>query len=185
MTHTCWFDLYNYILHTIVQTLARLTIDFLIHIQAYKQGIMPPQHIFLTVAWYSDQWWTVDTEGLSCTMEQRERVLLTTLAVRASGFLDVVNDVNLTTDTGIVCIFFFQEASCACPYALCYRLQVSSWHRNNSSFTNLLSIWRTRTCVTLSTAMMPHGHWPTPSTIHWTVSTKVKDCGEVQDCEKC
>jgi hypothetical protein len=70
--------------------------------QAYKQGILPPQHIFLTVAWYSNLWWT-ETEGLNCTANEMETVLSTSLGFLSSGFLDEIDDVDLATDTGLVC----------------------------------------------------------------------------------
>ena len=44
----------------------------------------------------------MDDEGLNCTVEERESVLLSTLAAQNLEFLDEEADENLTTSTGIV-----------------------------------------------------------------------------------
>ena len=70
-------------------------------IQAYFRGIYRPRYLLLTVAWYSRFWWRVEGEGLPCTANQRERVLLSTLGFTGTVFLDPA-DVNITTSMGIV-----------------------------------------------------------------------------------
>ena len=67
--------------------------------QAYHRGLRYPRHLLLTIAWYARNWWLVEEQNISCTAEQRESVLPTSL-----GFLhfDFLQDLNLTTDTGIV-----------------------------------------------------------------------------------
>ena len=67
---------------------------------------MPPQYMFLTYAWYSAEWWKVNSENLTCTVKQRESILTTTLAFQTSQFLDEVEDANLTTTPGIVSLAY-------------------------------------------------------------------------------
>ena len=67
--------------------------------QAYYRGLRYPRHLLLTVAWYARNWWLVEEQNISCTAEQRESVLPTSLAFIHFDFLQ---DLNLTTDTGIV-----------------------------------------------------------------------------------
>ncbi len=70
--------------------------------QAFKRGIHLPRYLFLTIGWYDRFWWKVDQPGLSCTADQRESVLLSTLAVTDEFFIDETSYVNLTTTPGIV-----------------------------------------------------------------------------------
>ena len=72
------------------------------HPQAYHRGLRYPCHLLLTAAWYARNWWLVEDQNISCTAEQRGSVLPTTLAFLHFDFLQ---DVNLTTDTGIVSPF--------------------------------------------------------------------------------
>lgn len=45
----------------------------------------------------------MEGEGLPCTADERERVLLSTLAFTGTVFLDPVADANITVTAGIVC----------------------------------------------------------------------------------
>ena len=65
-------------------------------------GLYLPQYLFMTPGWYSRLWWRVDDSGLTCTVQQRERVLANSLAFLHFVFLNEVADVNLTTTPGIV-----------------------------------------------------------------------------------
>ena len=54
-------------------------------------------------AWYDRFWWKLDYGvNITCTVEERERVLLSSLALLSSEFLNETADVNRTTTTGIV-----------------------------------------------------------------------------------
>ena len=53
----------------------------------------------MTAAWYAPRWWLLEDEDYSCTAEERESVLPTSLAFLHFEFLE---DDNLTTTTGIV-----------------------------------------------------------------------------------
>ena len=70
--------------------------------QAYEHGIQLPRYLLLTPGWYSRFWWRVEGEGLSCTVQQREAVLTSSLAFLHFAFLDPETDGNLSTSTGIV-----------------------------------------------------------------------------------
>ena len=69
------------------------------HSQAYHRGLKYPRYLLLTPAWYEAGWWLEEDDGLSCTAEQRTSVLPSSLAFVHFDFLE---DVNMTTDTGIV-----------------------------------------------------------------------------------
>ena len=71
-------------------------------IQAYTRNIRLPRNLLLTPGWYNELWWTVEGENLTCTVEQRESVLPSSLAFLHFVFLNETADVNLTTSTGIV-----------------------------------------------------------------------------------
>ena len=58
-----------------------------------------PVHLLLTAAWYAPRWWLLEDEDYSCTAQERESVLPTSLAFLHFEFLE---DDNLTTTTGIV-----------------------------------------------------------------------------------
>ena len=70
--------------------------------QAFKREIRLPQYLLLTLGWYENFWWRVEDEGLNCTVEERESVLLSSLAGLSFKFLDEEADEDLTTSTGIV-----------------------------------------------------------------------------------
>ena len=57
--------------------------------------------MFLTFAWYAERWWEVLDGEDECTPEERESILLNTLATLQFEFL---TDLNATTDTGIVSV---------------------------------------------------------------------------------
>ena len=61
-----------------------------------------PQNMFLTFASYAPRWWEVLGVNDECTPEERESVLLNTLAPLHFEFL---TDFNASTDTGIVSVF--------------------------------------------------------------------------------
>ena len=75
---------------------------YCVTLQAFRLDIRLPQYLLMTLGWYIDSWWTVDDESLNCTVEERESVLPSSLAVLNTFFLDEINDVNLTTTVGIV-----------------------------------------------------------------------------------
>ena len=72
------------------------------HLQAYKKGIFFPKFLLLTLAWYEESWWKVDTENLSCTVDQREKVLESSLAFIHIEYLNEAEHANRNTTTGIV-----------------------------------------------------------------------------------
>ena len=76
------------------------SILYAIFMQAYEQEIFYPHNLFLFYGWYSDNWWvSSDSEGLSCSQEQRERVISSGLAVVQDESL---SDCSKNTGTGIV-----------------------------------------------------------------------------------
>ena len=62
---------------------------------------MSYRYVLLTMGWYSRFWWRAEQPGLSCTAEQRESVLSSTLAVTDEVFIDD-SQANLTITPGIV-----------------------------------------------------------------------------------
>jgi len=75
----------------------------LIILQAFHNDIIYPKYLLLTLGWYREDWWTFEyNEQLNCSEADREAVLENSLAFLNFDFLDEKNDVNLTTDTGIV-----------------------------------------------------------------------------------
>jgi hypothetical protein len=68
--------------------------------QAYEQGIFYPRNLFLFYGWYSDSWWVgSDSEGLSCSQEERERVVRSGLALLND---EAITDCSNYISTGIV-----------------------------------------------------------------------------------
>ena len=62
---------------------------------------LPYRYVLLTMGWYSRFWWKEEQPGLTCTAEQRESVLLHTLAVTDEVFINE-GQANLTITPGIV-----------------------------------------------------------------------------------
>ena len=67
--------------------------------QAYHHGLHYPHHLFLTLAWYAQQWWLEEDQLSTCTPHQLESVLPSSLALTYFTFLQ---NHGMTTDTGIV-----------------------------------------------------------------------------------
>lgn len=68
--------------------------------QAYKQKIFYPRNLFLFYGWYVDQWWVgSESENLTCTQENRERVISSGVAVVQDEFR---SDCSKNISTGIV-----------------------------------------------------------------------------------
>ena len=68
--------------------------------QAYEQGIFYPRSLFLFYGWYSDNWWVgSDSEGLSCSLEEREIVVRSGLAIVND---EAISDCSTNISTGIV-----------------------------------------------------------------------------------
>jgi hypothetical protein len=68
--------------------------------QAYEQELFYPRNLFLFYGWYSDNWWVGNrSEGLSCSQEDRERVVSSGLAVVQDEFR---SDCSRNISTGIV-----------------------------------------------------------------------------------
>ena len=80
------------------------------------------------MGWYSRFWWKEEQPGLTCTAEQRESVLLHTLAVTDEVFIDE-GQANLTITPGIVIL---HQVISNFVYITCYfhRQVGSSWLRN-------------------------------------------------------
>ncbi len=70
-------------------------------IQAYRRNLTLPRYLFMTIGWYTRFWWR-EIPDEDCTVEQRESVLQSTIAVSDEVFLDPVEDVNITTSLGMV-----------------------------------------------------------------------------------
>ena len=72
------------------------------YMQAYERDMFFPKYTLLILGRYGRNWWRRDSPpNLSCTADEREKVLLSMLAVSESPFLGV-NDVKRTTTPGIV-----------------------------------------------------------------------------------
>ena len=69
------------------------------NLQAHRRGILYPHHVLLTLGWYGDKWWQVEDKNSTCTAEQRESVLNNSLSFIQCDFIE---DLNMTTDSGIV-----------------------------------------------------------------------------------
>ena len=73
---------------------------FFFLMQAYEQGIFYPRYLFLFYGWYSDSWWIgSDSENLTCTQEERERVVRSGLAIVND---EALSDCSKNISTGIV-----------------------------------------------------------------------------------
>ena len=72
------------------------------YLQAFKREIHLPRYMLLIPGWYNSFWWRMKDEGLNCTVKERERVLLSSLAAQNVEFRDEEADKNFTTSTGIV-----------------------------------------------------------------------------------
>ena len=68
-------------------------------LQAYHRGVHYPHHLLLTLGWYGQNWWREEDQNSTCTAQERESVLNRSLAFLQCDFIE---DLNLTTDTGIV-----------------------------------------------------------------------------------
>ena len=73
--------------------------------QAFHQNAKYPTHLLLTFHWYSEKWWLKENREweltLTCSSEDRERVLLHSLAF---DFIQQSPNQNadIVTDAGIV-----------------------------------------------------------------------------------
>ena len=64
---------------------------------------MPPRYIWITFAWYGDEWWLEEPGGdtsYSCSVDEREEVISMSLSLLTSDFISHLG--NISTDTGIV-----------------------------------------------------------------------------------
>ena len=75
---------------------------FLVYVQAYHRGIRYPEYVVLTLGRFRRNWWRQEISGLTCTADQRESVMLSSLAFTESYFLNEVKDANVTATSGIV-----------------------------------------------------------------------------------
>jgi hypothetical protein len=74
--------------------------SYLFLMQAYEQGIFYPRSLFLFYGWYADNWWVGSAnEGLSCSQEDRERVVQSGLAIVND---EALSDCSKNISTGIV-----------------------------------------------------------------------------------
>ena len=70
------------------------------NMQAYRQEVLYPRYLFLFYGWYNDQWWIGSKhENLSCTVEQRERVIRSGLAILQD---ELISNCLKYAETGIV-----------------------------------------------------------------------------------
>ena len=70
--------------------------------QAYQYEVLYPRYLILTLAWYSNQWWTKPSDDYDlsgCTPAQRERVLQYSLGALE---FDFISNYSIVADTGIV-----------------------------------------------------------------------------------
>lgn len=70
--------------------------------QAYKKNLRLPQYLFVTIGWYRDFWWTESYPNLTCTVEEIESMILSSLSLSDEIYLDRERDANITTTSGIV-----------------------------------------------------------------------------------
>ena len=75
-------------------------------IQAYHRGIRYPKYIVMTLGRYRRFWWRQEDPklNLTCTADQRESVLPSSLGFSESYFLDEEKDANVTTTSGMVSV---------------------------------------------------------------------------------
>ena len=74
--------------------------------QAFHHGVHYPTHLLLTFQWYEERWWLKENRAgsdvnLTCTAEQREGVLMHSLAFNFV-LLDFLKNQDVTTDVEIV-----------------------------------------------------------------------------------
>ena len=70
------------------------------NLQAHRRGILYPHHVLLTLGWYGDKWWRGgENQNLACTAKERESTLNNSLSFIQCDFIE---DLNMTTDSGIV-----------------------------------------------------------------------------------
>jgi hypothetical protein len=72
------------------------------HMQAYHQGIRYPKYVIMTLGRFRKFWWRQEIPDLTCTADQRESVMASSLAFTENYFLDEVRDANITTTSGMV-----------------------------------------------------------------------------------
>ena len=74
-------------------------------LQAFCRGIHYPTHLLLTFQWYEERWWLKESGAsdvnLTCTAEERESVLMHSLAFNFV-LSDYLKNQDVTTDVGIV-----------------------------------------------------------------------------------
>ena len=76
------------------------------YMQAFRRGVHYPTHLLLTFQWYEERWWLKENRAgsdvnLTCTAEQREGVLMHSLAFNFV-LLDFLKNQDVTTDVEIV-----------------------------------------------------------------------------------
>ena len=85
-----------------LQYLDKTTLKFL---QAFCHGVHYPTHLLLTFQWYEERWWLKENGAsdvnLTCTAEERETVLMHSLAFNFV-LSDYLKNQDVTTDVGIV-----------------------------------------------------------------------------------
>ena len=79
----------------------------------------------MTAAWYAPRWWLLEDEDYSCTAQERESVLPTSLAFLHFEFL---KDLNLTTTSGIVRVNIWSEIVSYISFTVC-RLELSTFKK--------------------------------------------------------
>ena len=65
--------------------------------KAYQTGRTYPKYLFMTYAWYADEWWISD--DVNCTGSEMEEVLEFSLALTP---YPEIEDRNAITDEGVV-----------------------------------------------------------------------------------
>ena len=97
----------NYSITVSLQCTLIIKVHFLttIYIQAFRRGVRYPTHLLLTFQWYEERWWLKENGAsdvnLTCTAEERERVLTHSLAFNFV-LSDYLKNRDVTTDVGIV-----------------------------------------------------------------------------------
>ena len=71
--------------------------------QAYHRNMFFPNFLLLTTGWNSRYWWRKEQANLTCTPDQREKVIFYALAVTQLNFLEDEDNDSLSTTPGIVC----------------------------------------------------------------------------------
>ena len=71
--------------------------------QAFHRDIHLPRYVLLTFGWYSQFWWKEEQPALTCTADERESVLPSTLAITDEVYIqEDSSEINRTTTPGIV-----------------------------------------------------------------------------------